>query len=434
MSMATTHETSWKRSFSWHLPTYTHQYGEEVLYPESKKPRPSAAKHGCNQNEYSRSLENMFGYRKADSGTGENCSILECNNNNSVLNTYDASELSQSSTVINCRQDESPEAIMCDPCGKDITNEKHMRHLILGEVECTACGLHLKTCKDYNERSDDRCNALSNSKHTFQFCKPLDAFHEGKTANIIKTFGKVSPHEVWHKLSSHKSNLVSLENTDSLMMADDKDSQCQDDTGSDEIYIEHATVNQRSSHGLIDPTDDADRYMSAEEGDDSGDVLLLESYSLENLEEIIEYHVAKDELTHCMNLEDVKLNRSICLFESPEGLKREPKEQASYICTEDSKEGVKLEGKHELSLCLFELRDEKKIEPKQESEACYSFLQTPRDGYYYVGHQAIEECPMCYAVLCPSRFTVNIKTFVLTTVCSDCNLTIYLIDRPDSIS
>lgn len=57
------------------------------------------------------------------------------------------------------------------------------------------------------------------------------------------------------------------------------------------------------------------------------------------------------------------------------------------------------------------------------------------DGYYLVMYHAIEECPMCYTELCPSRFTLNVRTFLLSTICIGCKLDIYIkIDHPDAPS
>lgn len=43
-----------------------------------------------------------------------------------------------------------------------------------------------------------------------------------------------------------------------------------------------------------------------------------------------------------------------------------------------------------------------------------------------------EECPMCYTVLCPSYFRVNVMTFRISTVCTDCGLSIEFKDDSDS--
>ncbi|XP_037797636.1 uncharacterized protein LOC119592775 [Penaeus monodon] len=69
---------------------------------------------------------------------------------------------------------------------------------------------------------------------------------------------------------------------------------------------------------------------------------------------------------------------------------------------------------------------------KAKRGAKKSIIETPLNGYYLIVRHAIEECPMCYTELCPSRFTVNISSFFLSTVCVGCDLTIYIIfDPPD---
>ncbi|XP_063614001.1 uncharacterized protein LOC134787198 [Penaeus indicus] len=69
---------------------------------------------------------------------------------------------------------------------------------------------------------------------------------------------------------------------------------------------------------------------------------------------------------------------------------------------------------------------------RANTDAEKTFIETPANGYYLIVRHAIEECPICYTEFCPTRFTVNINTYLLTTVCTGCDLTIYIIfDPPD---
>lgn len=61
-----------------------------------------------------------------------------------------------------------------------------------------------------------------------------------------------------------------------------------------------------------------------------------------------------------------------------------------------------------------------------DDEEAIEFVPIPSDGFYYVSVKPIEECPNCYEMLCPSRFTVNVVNFLVTVVCGGCNLTIYI--------
>ncbi|XP_068230959.1 uncharacterized protein [Palaemon carinicauda] len=55
-----------------------------------------------------------------------------------------------------------------------------------------------------------------------------------------------------------------------------------------------------------------------------------------------------------------------------------------------------------------------------------SMVEQPSDGFYFITQSPIEECPNCYCILCPSRCTVNCKTFLITFICPDCDLVIYI--------
>lgn len=343
----------------------------------------------------------------------------------------------------------SVKTMVCNPCGETTSEEESTGHLLFGDVECSECRLQLKTCQGYRERKDDICSSIQGSKHTFQFRKAVDSCDE-KTSPNINTNKPHNLSSVLEKLSPHINNVDSLHNTVSWIAAIKDESDC-DDTGtdSDEIYVDYAAINQESSVGPLVAKDGVGRSIlkDQEEGDDFGDVLLLESYSLDHVEEMVEYHIAKNDSTDCIILEEVKctkggdakLNRSFCLSETPDELKREPKiENGGFPeywkkpidgYNNDSKKCIKFEEKPSPNVGLFDFSAEVKSEPKEE--AIYPhFLKTPSDGYYYMGHEAIEECPMCYAALCPSRFTVNARTFVLSTVCIDCNLPIYLMIDP----
>ncbi|XP_068230977.1 uncharacterized protein [Palaemon carinicauda] len=77
----------------------------------------------------------------------------------------------------------------------------------------------------------------------------------------------------------------------------------------------------------------------------------------------------------------------------------------------------------------------RKRNPTPKSSSSVSYVETPPNGFYYVVRHAVSECPNCYAKISPRDFTVNIKTFLMTAVCADCSLTIYIVhDPPDDSS
>ncbi|XP_064099542.1 uncharacterized protein LOC135210706 [Macrobrachium nipponense] len=63
---------------------------------------------------------------------------------------------------------------------------------------------------------------------------------------------------------------------------------------------------------------------------------------------------------------------------------------------------------------------------KPKANVSVNLVPQPSDGFYYITKKPIEECPNCYCILCPSASTVNCRTFLITFICPDCNLVIYI--------
>ena len=51
--------------------------------------------------------------------------------------------------------------------------------------------------------------------------------------------------------------------------------------------------------------------------------------------------------------------------------------------------------------------------------------QKPYD-FYYISRGPIEHCPNCSSLLCPTRTSFNITTLLITSICPECDLTIYI--------
>ncbi|XP_071544235.1 uncharacterized protein [Panulirus ornatus] len=171
---------------------------------------------------------------------------------------------------------------------------------------------------------------------------------------------------------------------------------------------------------LQPPSASSSSHPPAEE--DIGDLLLPQNYSLEHLEKAIEYvEVAGDSRT-----EDLLTQR------------RDSTSKTWTTTKTKTKKKKRLDKKQKLPKASsnppVEVPEEEKVEEEEEEEEIMSteFVETPANGYYYVVKHAIEECPMCYTLLCPSRFTVNVVTFLITAVCTGCDLTIYIVpELPD---
>ena len=54
------------------------------------------------------------------------------------------------------------------------------------------------------------------------------------------------------------------------------------------------------------------------------------------------------------------------------------------------------------------------------------------DDFYYNSRGPIDHCPNCSSLLCPTRTSFNTTTLLITSICPECDLTIYInLNLPD---
>ncbi|XP_047481846.1 uncharacterized protein LOC125034195 [Penaeus chinensis] len=184
---------------------------------------------------------------------------------------------------------------------------------------------------------------------------------------------------------------------------------------------------------------------------DVGDYILAQTYDLEHLGEVVEFQIARGyaetrkESTElpCVSSRGMKIHdRRLCPKIKINSNSEPPHER---LYTQSSQESTSLSvsrasGSLNSPRLPMDLK-RKSEKPKSKSVSNRSRRNGgPRktrkpiksSGHYLVVCHAIEECPMCYTELCPSRFTLNVKTFLLSTNCIGCKLDIYIkIDHSD---
>lgn len=162
-----------------------------------------------------------------------------------------------------------------------------------------------------------------------------------------------------------------------------------------------------------------ERQISQEEQDEDAGVLLTQSYDLEHLEQEVEYVEVEEQ----------------CRLGREQG---QPALQNKNKKRRKPSHYKKLKG-HRLTFPQRRKRppiipDSAEEVEEDEPDLVKEEVPLPENGYYLMVREAVEECPMCYESLCPSRCSVNMRTFLFTVSCSGCGLLIYIVpDLPDGL-
>lgn len=370
-------------------------------------------------------------------------------------------------------------SLTCFLCQKSVRDIHFREHLFFGPLKCSNCDQSFKDCRSFQTLMVDVIMGKTSCEHSLEYCSDPFAFIGTMMfgeRNYVP--GSLFPSRVLRELSLYIGKMWSLENKDPwkaaiaqckrhlpsfLVKASENlalksrhgcktkkpkvsnTTETSNVTPSEEnnqrlteytsltthtpekdqrisesgTYAVHNPENNLAGEKRLHERHNSERMPAtftlkkhglsnhSNEEEDIGDLLLSQNYSLEQLEEAVEYI----EVTgHCRTENSLTQKK-----ESPPKIwkkkrfykkRKMPKAQIDPEVPEEQKE--------------------------DEDEFSTEYIETPADGYYYVVRHAIEECPMCYTVLCPSRFTVNVVTFLMTAVCSGCDLTIYIVpELPD---
>lgn len=291
--------------------------------------------------------------------------------------------------------------LRCYTCHKECVDNHFTEHLFFGEVTCTICELRVTSCERFREET-----LSSTCCHKFKFIRPFKYLYNRISYSLSgRNCDKIHTTRVELRLSLYLCKLKSLRGKDPWMLAI---SQCK--KGLDKLRFQKFHMANSSKRGgtnissALSSNEQAPLTCKGVISKKPKDCSLTsESYKISNASKC----PTAESSTHSCFTEGSKP----LLSHSPRSSHTVEMEES--VPSSEQKAGVSLE-------------------PKEPELIITGFLDTPKDGYYYVSRCAIEECPMCYEELCPSRFTVNVQTFLLTTICIGCGLTIYVIfDPPD---
>ncbi|XP_047481605.1 uncharacterized protein LOC125034011 isoform X2 [Penaeus chinensis] len=337
----------------------------------------------------------------------------------------------------------------CYTCGNMVKDVDFEEHLFFGETECTRCHWKISSCEAFRENKIDLIMGNATCLHTLTYCMTPSEYISNKISQESAVELDRS------KLTSYVCSLNRLKGSDPWKKAID---QCQDflDGETSQLSETNEHLNALETvHSLPEESVPTSKYEMKNSPwfVHDHELILSQPYDLEHLNDVVEFETAKD-------YPEVRMERSPVLFTESSGenmstglphcqtdidtcsgnLVRDVASQSTSLSDMTGMVGSmnstrlqKGRKKKRKTKCAKQSKSKSGFSRLQaNSDAEKSFIETPANGYYLIVRQAIEECPMCYTEFCPSRFTVNINTYLLTTVCTGCALTVYIIvDPPD---
>ncbi|XP_037793351.1 uncharacterized protein LOC119588780 isoform X2 [Penaeus monodon] len=324
--------------------------------------------------------------------------------------------------------------IRCYTCRRKSIENKLTGHLIFGEAECTLCNLNVIACRTFQDVTTDSANRVCN--HRFEFNKPFDHLYSEVSQNIKRRkSGESQAIAVAKGLETYLSKLGRLEDQEPWMSAILRSREM-----IKEIRLRGTAPSNELNNNENIPGGYAfshsDGPYSTPFRENGKCVLPIKLYRVRNcdLPECSEAKGSPAESLYCIaegeSTKEPRVHKP--LFETqPSSAPTLPAGTSSSSSAPRATPHKTLPRKPSGPQATPRgTHPTARSAPEKNEVVVTGFLDTPTDGYYYVSRRALEECPMCYAALCPSRFTVNVQTFLLTTVCIACGLTIYLVFEP----
>ncbi|XP_042218898.1 uncharacterized protein LOC121864064 [Homarus americanus] len=358
-----------------------------------------------------------------------------------------------------------PKTLMCYLCQKNIKEDRFVKHLFFGPVKCLKCNKEVQDCHSFKLLCTKTSMEETTCDHKLQYCSnPFDyislrlsgefgcnGFGSLYSSNVLKDLsvyidklGIVEMKDPWRtailqckkllptavskssenaKLSPHAHpNSLEHQTTDTTQMPNLTPLLENNQRGGKKLLVAQNIESRQESY--LQANKQICNSSNINEDEDIGDLLLSQTYGLEQLEQAIEYVQVHGHGAAESHKEAELLLKPLKKKRGPRGpykKRKTPKEKLKPIVAGQN---------HQRKEKLKPLVIGKDTEPEEDLSTEY--IETPANGYYYVVRHAIEECPMCYKILCPSRFTVNVETFLMTTICIGCDLTIYIVpELPD---
>ncbi|XP_045619547.2 uncharacterized protein [Procambarus clarkii] len=356
----------------------------------------------------------------------------------------------------------------CFLCNKYVKENRFEEHLFFGAVRCSQCHEEILNCRRFQLLLINNNMGIASCKHSLEYCSdPFDyisAQLSGDSAGT--TSGSLFPSYVLKKLAYYIESLDAIQNKDPWRTAI---LQCKTLLPS---AVTKSTENKKlynSITSIVKPKPVTTQVQDSSSDNNKGKIYTMGKDTLPPTWSIPgegsgsssapqAWPEAKLEIgTDQASTKAFKTRKDVCSPLKQIGYKKQlPQDDIGDLLLSQNYDLEQLEQTVEYvevaGQCKSTHSNTKKPRPykkrkgtkselsplvigKDVAEEETEFIETPANGHYYVVREAIEECPMCYTVLCPSEFTVNVITFLMTTVCSGCSLTIYIVvESPDGVS
>lgn len=302
-------------------------------------------------------------------------------------------------------------SVTCFLCSKLVMIDNLSDHLLLSEVECTKCGEVFKTCQSFQVWTVEHAMGNSTCVHSLEYPNdPLKVLQRHLSCHYTGSLVVENTSDLDERLSVYLGKLRTLEHKLPWKQA----------------VMQHKMGTKGLTEGSVQPPKDFISPPGKELSSITGSPMIYHREALQSSQ--IDSLLIDSDITHLEN--GSEFDKSI-VTRIEDGVKFD-KVTTNCLSTQSTK------SPSSQTLKALDLQPTKK---KRRCRKClglkegnalsggdqpFQYAGLPPDGFYYVSSHAIEECPNCYAVLCPSWFTVNVSTFLITGECSECNLKLYI--------
>ncbi|XP_064099632.1 uncharacterized protein LOC135210740 [Macrobrachium nipponense] len=330
-----------------------------------------------------------------------------------------------------------PELVRCFVCKADIASEYLSKHLLLGQVKCMSCSAIIKRCQTFHVWSLKRNTGSACDHMLYYLNDPWETLRmyyatglnrsspsvagliESKMSTYLHGIKSLRYRYPWKQVFSHSVEQTSLFEIPKMSKG-----------GLNEAVVASANDSNPSASGndCYPRTPFGENVMREKLYLDVGHELQRNGVLTSGGNPVKYSGVQGSKENSCEakvlvnNLKDNSLRKHN--GSKGNGASFEKK----YHCAKKStahllKVKSRAKSRH--------VESERKVLVSQSKNST-ELVAMPSNGFYFIAKHSLKECPNCYAVIRPQDFSVNIVTFLMTAICSDCGLTMYVVqDTPD---
>ncbi|XP_068230960.1 uncharacterized protein [Palaemon carinicauda] len=329
-------------------------------------------------------------------------------------------------------------SLKCFLCNKIIKIENLSEHLLFGEVHCTKCPAVFQNCQCFQAWTTEQKLGNSHCEHALQYSvNPMQNLEMHLSNQYLEngTSCRASLIDKPHHLRAYVNGMNSLKHRLPWKEA--------------VLCFKQGGKKPRGKKFTIIKEDRESKKHSAynNSDDNCGTISDMNDLSKHHSQDLKTVPVLQDAVNSAEK-EHVSINQQLGSLNVPSA-----KQDESAPLSLNSRDSLSNSSPVKKSLVdkgVQNIKKRSEVRKRRRSEWIsgirkrnhtpknnprVDYVETPLNGFYYVVRQAVSECPNCYAKISPPDFTVNIVTFLMTAVCADCSLTIYIVhDPPDDSS